>query len=232
MFLSEWREFPSAPCLAGGKISWWQLASRCCWNRAHPWHASELVSFPVGLRTYQHPGTCSVMYVRILAKSSYYLRHVCPSVNMHHFGSHWTHFREISYCGLLRRSVEKFQTWSKLDTLREDPNKFYCCRRQSVATKALLAAKGVGSGWGWKCATRYVTTSLMLQLRTPLSARYEPSTTNSRLSRRASLVIDRNYFWSVPIATRGQGIIECISSSAHALLLAHGNKGHANAPQP
>ena len=30
MFLSEWREFPSAPCLAGG--TWWQLASRCCWN--------------------------------------------------------------------------------------------------------------------------------------------------------------------------------------------------------
>ena len=32
MFLSEWREFPSAPCLAGGKNIWWQLASRCCWN--------------------------------------------------------------------------------------------------------------------------------------------------------------------------------------------------------
>ena len=34
---------------------WWQLASRCCWNHARPWHASELVSFLVGLRTYQHP---------------------------------------------------------------------------------------------------------------------------------------------------------------------------------
>ena len=34
MFLSEWREFPSAPCLAGGKKIWWQLASRCCWNSA------------------------------------------------------------------------------------------------------------------------------------------------------------------------------------------------------
>jgi len=31
-----------------------QLASRCCWNRACPWHASELVSFLVGLTTYQH----------------------------------------------------------------------------------------------------------------------------------------------------------------------------------
>jgi len=38
------------------KKTWWQLASRCCWNRARPWHASELVSFLVGLRTYQHPG--------------------------------------------------------------------------------------------------------------------------------------------------------------------------------
>ena len=37
------------------KIIWWQLASRC-WNGARPWHASELVSFLVGLRTYQHPG--------------------------------------------------------------------------------------------------------------------------------------------------------------------------------
>ena len=33
MFLSEWREFPSAPCLAEKKTRW-QLASRCCWNRA------------------------------------------------------------------------------------------------------------------------------------------------------------------------------------------------------
>jgi len=55
-FLSEWREFPSAPCLTGKKKTLWQLASRCCWNRARPWHASVLVSFLVGLRSYQHPG--------------------------------------------------------------------------------------------------------------------------------------------------------------------------------
>ena len=54
MFLSDWREFPSAPCLAG-KTTWWQIASRCRWNRARPWHVSEFVSFLVGLRTYQHP---------------------------------------------------------------------------------------------------------------------------------------------------------------------------------
>ena len=57
MFLSEWRKFPSAPCLAGKK----KLDDR---SRLHvveiarvALHASELVSFLVGLRTYQHPGT-------------------------------------------------------------------------------------------------------------------------------------------------------------------------------
>ena len=38
------------------KKTCWQLASRCCWNRARPWHPYELVSFLVGLRTFQHPG--------------------------------------------------------------------------------------------------------------------------------------------------------------------------------
>jgi len=33
MLLSEWREFPLVPCLAGKQI-WWQLASPYCWNRA------------------------------------------------------------------------------------------------------------------------------------------------------------------------------------------------------
>jgi len=46
------------------KETWWQLASRCCWNRARPWHASELVSFLVGLRTYQHP-VCVCIYIYI-----------------------------------------------------------------------------------------------------------------------------------------------------------------------
>ena len=34
MFLPEWREFLLAPCLAEKKKTWWQLASRCCWNLA------------------------------------------------------------------------------------------------------------------------------------------------------------------------------------------------------
>ena len=46
----------SAPCLAG-KETWWQAASRC-WNRVRPLHASELVSFLVSIRNYQHPGIC------------------------------------------------------------------------------------------------------------------------------------------------------------------------------
>ena len=51
-----WISFVALPCRGKKKTTWWQLASRCCWNRARPWHASELVSFLVGLRTYQHHG--------------------------------------------------------------------------------------------------------------------------------------------------------------------------------
>jgi hypothetical protein len=39
--------FGFLPCR---KRTWWQLASRCCWDRARPWHASELVSFLVGAK--------------------------------------------------------------------------------------------------------------------------------------------------------------------------------------
>ena len=46
--------FSALPCKK--KKTWWQLASRCCWNRTRPWRASELVSFLVGLSTYQHSG--------------------------------------------------------------------------------------------------------------------------------------------------------------------------------
>jgi len=50
------------------KGTWWQLASRCCWNRARPWHASALVFFLVGLRTYQHPGICAHKHVTYIYK--------------------------------------------------------------------------------------------------------------------------------------------------------------------
>jgi len=49
-----WISFGALPCRK--KKQWWQFAARCCWNRASLWHSSELVSFLVGLRTYQHPG--------------------------------------------------------------------------------------------------------------------------------------------------------------------------------
>jgi len=60
MFLSEWREFLSAPCLARKKT--WYFASRCCRNSARPWHTSEHVSFLGGLRTYQHLGSGFLYY--------------------------------------------------------------------------------------------------------------------------------------------------------------------------
>ena len=48
-----WISFGALPCKK--KKTLWKFASRCCWNRARPWHASELVSFLVGLGTYQNP---------------------------------------------------------------------------------------------------------------------------------------------------------------------------------
>ena len=42
--------------LQGGEKTWWQLESQCFWNCVRPWHASDLVSFLVGLKTYQHLG--------------------------------------------------------------------------------------------------------------------------------------------------------------------------------
>jgi len=47
-----WISFRALPC---EKKKTWQLASRCCWNCTRPWHAAELVSYLVKLRTYQQP---------------------------------------------------------------------------------------------------------------------------------------------------------------------------------
>ena len=46
-----WISFGALSCR---KKTWRQLVSRCCWNRVRTQHASELVSFLVGLRTFQH----------------------------------------------------------------------------------------------------------------------------------------------------------------------------------
>ena len=70
MFLSGWREFPSASCLTG-KTTWWQLASRCCWNRARPWHASEIVSLSGRAKDLSGPRYLSKCYMfRLVKKSS------------------------------------------------------------------------------------------------------------------------------------------------------------------
>ena len=60
-----WISFGALP---SRKTTWWQLASRCCWKRARPWHASELVSVLVGLRTYQHPGSRYQMMGWLMSK--------------------------------------------------------------------------------------------------------------------------------------------------------------------
>ena len=76
------------------KKTWWQLTPRCCWDRARPWHTFELVSFLVGLMTYQHPGTNPDTYY---TKSKHT---VLPEINVHrrlhseHLNAHpslWLH---------------------------------------------------------------------------------------------------------------------------------------------
>ena len=68
-----WISFDALPC--GGKKTWRQLASRCCWNRARPWHASELVTFLVGLRAYQHRHDDLIVTFRNSAKAP---KNQCP----------------------------------------------------------------------------------------------------------------------------------------------------------
>ena len=62
-----WNSFGVFPCKK--KKSSWQLASRCCCNRVRPWHSSELVSFLIGVRTYQHPGIYFITITLIMSKS-------------------------------------------------------------------------------------------------------------------------------------------------------------------
>ena len=72
--IMAWSSFGALPCK---KKNWWQLASRYCWKRPRPRHASELISFLVGLRTYQHPGIYT-----ICADAFYmYLQPYCTTCN-------------------------------------------------------------------------------------------------------------------------------------------------------
>jgi len=47
--------------------------------------------------------------VHKIAKSDYYLLHVCLSVRIGQLGSHWTDFHEVWYLCFFRKSVEKIQ---------------------------------------------------------------------------------------------------------------------------
>jgi len=87
-----WISFGALSCRK--KKTWWQLASQCCWNRARPWHASELVSFLVGLRTYQHPGIISY---RIIYHNIYHIIFYHISYNMPYHISYHITFYHISY---------------------------------------------------------------------------------------------------------------------------------------
>ena len=134
----------------------------------------------------------------------------------------------------LSRNSKYGQSRTKLsDTLQEDLSKFYCCRRQSVATKALLAA--TGGGEGEDRSTRHVTS----QRRLCYNCEHRSLRGTNRVLYNEQSVVGtcitgdrlKLHFFTRFYSNSGQGIIKCISSSAHALLLAHGNKGYANAPQ-
>ena len=62
-----WISFGALPC-KGKNETWWQLTSRYCWKRVLSWLASELLSFIVGLRTFQHPVSVqhSLFYHRLI----------------------------------------------------------------------------------------------------------------------------------------------------------------------
>jgi len=80
-----WIFFGALPCR---KIrTWWQIASRCCWNRARPWHVSELVSFLVGLRTYQHPGTYCLSTTRMVTRTRLNTRFISTLPHLLHLVS-------------------------------------------------------------------------------------------------------------------------------------------------
>ena len=101
-----WISFGVLPCRKKTK-TWWQLASRCCWNRGRPWHASELVSFLVGLRTYQHLGI-----------SALHTRSLFVKFDMENFHENPP-----------RKSRFDSGRTRILRTLHEDRSIFDCCRR-------------------------------------------------------------------------------------------------------
>jgi len=55
-----WISLGALPCRK--KKTWWQLASRCCWNRARLWHASELFFLPGRAKELSAPRYMSDFY--------------------------------------------------------------------------------------------------------------------------------------------------------------------------
>jgi hypothetical protein len=53
--------------------------------------------------------------LRVVAKNRL-LPSSCPSVRTYKCRSNWTDYREIRYCGLIRKSAEKLQIWLKSST--------------------------------------------------------------------------------------------------------------------
>ena len=94
-----WISFSALPCR---KKTWWQLASRCYWNCAHPWRASELVSFLVGLMTYQYSGKGKVrQFVRC-------------SLSIEMSANYWklSLVMEVcSECNVLFKCIKLFHVW-------------------------------------------------------------------------------------------------------------------------
>jgi len=98
----------------------------CCIN------TNTLLSFPrcVGVKNclpLPHPPQSSNYYyasrvlvfrcLRKIAKSDYWIRHICLSTQPHdHLGSHSTCFQEIVYLNIFRKSVEKIPISLKPET--------------------------------------------------------------------------------------------------------------------
>jgi len=80
MFLSEWREFPPAPCLAVWK-TWWQLESRRCWNRARSLTCFTLFFLPGRAKDLSTPRcicVCVCIYIYIYREREIKQSHYRP----------------------------------------------------------------------------------------------------------------------------------------------------------
>ena len=119
-----WIFFGALPCRK--QKTWWQLASWYCWNRARSWHASELVSFLVGLRTYQHTGTYRCKWISTPTSRSFWPISVHLGTKYFNLISEQCEIREdvysrsMAYLKALNEILNPFSTFffSNLDTVR------------------------------------------------------------------------------------------------------------------